>query len=165
MRETPPAVPVQRKKWPDRGGIKQMGQGRLIMYHKQGTSARTLFLQLDHGGVCAFEPIPRLAAVIEDDTGPGAKDNVRSHPAPLLSHATEYLGLEKNKLEVDGEFQALLDVPGEQIEVYLARFTTQDPPYKQVDKIGASFVPLTALRNLPPTELELLREAYKIIMG
>ena len=31
---------------------------RVILYHKQSTSARTRFLLFASGSVCAFEPIP-----------------------------------------------------------------------------------------------------------
>ncbi|MDD1650808.1 MAG: hypothetical protein LUO80_10515, partial [Methylococcaceae bacterium] len=46
---------------------------RLILYHSQSTSARTLFLRHATGSVIAPEPLPFLSRVLDEtgqDTGP-----------------------------------------------------------------------------------------------
>ena len=39
---------------------------RLILFHKHPMSARMNFLRFQNGGVCAFKPLPKLAAIIEN---------------------------------------------------------------------------------------------------
>ena len=58
-----------------------------------------------------------------------------------------------------------VDVPNGPEVVYLARFTTTDPPYHEVEQADCKFAALTEFRGLPPAELELLRRAYQVIMG
>lgn len=140
-----------------------MQAARLIMYHKQSTSARTRFLKLAHGGVCAFDALPRLAQL--SDAEPGDPARVLQHPAALLSRAEQSMGLPRGGLELDTAYRVRLDVPGDPIEVFLARFTDVDPPIVQAESAGACFIDLTQARGLPPTELQLLRLAYESILG
>jgi hypothetical protein len=136
---------------------------RLIMYHKQVTSAMTRFLRMPDGGVCAFEPLPPMAQMVEEDDDI-ASPTVKTHPASLLSRAEQWLGLPAGGLELDSEFSALVDIPGGAQTVYLARFTSIDPPHDEVGRVGGRFVVLTETRDLPPAELLLLGRAYKVIM-
>jgi hypothetical protein len=140
---------------------------RLIMFHKQGTSARTRFLLLDSGTVCGFEPLPRLAEVIDHDfeASESAASNVAFHPGALVHGAETRLGLSAGSLEAIGDFHARVDVAGGPVSVYLAAFTTQDPPFSAAESIGGSFIELPEARMLPPTELQLLRLAYEYLFG
>ena len=104
-----------------------MQSTRLIMYHKQFTSARTRFLMLDHDGVCAFDSLPPLAQVLERKEMPPEK--VAQHPATLISQAEQALGLSRGGLELETGFRVRVDVPGGTIGVFLARFTAIDPPF------------------------------------
>jgi hypothetical protein len=65
---------------------------RLIMYHKQSTSARTRFLKLAYGGVCGFAALPPEAMI---DEAPGASAKVVTHPAAVLRDAEVHLGLHR----------------------------------------------------------------------
>jgi len=56
-------------------------------------------------------------------------------------------------------------VPDGCIQVFLARFTTIDPPFAAAATQGAEFVELPQARNLPSTELLLLRKAYELVIG
>lgn len=138
---------------------------RLIMYHKQSTSARTSFLRLGNGGVCAFEPFPTLAQVLGDGESNIDTPSVINHPAPLIAKVEQQLGMAANSLVAEREFLEQVDIPGKIVTVYLARFTTMDPPHQIVATTGCRFGLLTEFRDLPPVELELLRRAYKVIMG
>lgn len=136
---------------------------RLILYHKQSTSAMIRFLRLSDGGVCAFDPLPPLAEMVEEGEAIQTP-KVKAHPAALLARAENWLDLPAGSLMLDGAFQAMVDIPGGARPVYLARFTTIDPPHEQADNVGARFVVLTQMRDLPPAELLLLGKAYKVIM-
>lgn len=136
---------------------------RVIFYHKTATSAKTCFLKQQSGEICCFKKIPSLSQII-DPSEPGYEDEVTPHPVLLLKHASEKWGFTQDEMEIDREFHEKIDVAGDCLSVYLARFTTIDPPYESVKNIGASFISITQARNLSPVELELLRRAYNVIM-
>lgn len=132
---------------------------RLIMYHKHHTSARTLFLKLNDT-ICAFSPLPSLSQINDSHV----QLPVVIHPAALIAHAEKLMGLENGLLEIDNQFQEQIDVSQGPITVYLARFTSVDPPHELVAMSEGRFIALTEARQIPPTELELLRRAYAAIM-
>lgn len=137
---------------------------RLILYHKQATSARTLFLRLPHGGISAFEPLPELAQLIEPGITPVESSNVHAHPTPLAARAEQHFSLPGGSVEIDAEFRHGVDIPGGPVAVHLGRFTTIDPPFDEVAAQGARFIALTEARDLSPAELALLQSAYAQIM-
>lgn len=139
---------------------------RLIMYHKHGTSARTRFLKLAHGGVCGFDPLPVLSQLIDGEVVRHQEANALvCHPAPLVAQAEQTLGLPAGSLEAEGEFFEQVDVDGGPLAIYLARFTTVDPPFDAVRQQGGEFIDLTEARGLSGTELELLRKVYEFVLG
>lgn len=138
-----------------------MSMTRLIMYHKQSTSARLRFLKLSYGGVCGFEALPSLSQILDEEP----EGSVAIHPASSVSNAEQFLRMSSGDLEADGEFKAFIDVPDGVIQVFLARFTSIDPPFKIAEAHGGEFVDLPQARNIVQVELELLRKAYETVMG
>jgi hypothetical protein len=134
------------------------GVPRLILFHKQKTSARTRFL-LFADTVLAFGPLPVSASVA---TGTGA---VRPHPAAYLRAAEQRLALPAGSLEAVGDFSVDVDTATGPVPVLLAGFTSIDPPFAAAEAIGARFAPITEARRLPDVELELLRQAYEVLIG
>lgn len=135
---------------------------RLILVHKQGTSARTRFLRYADG-IVAPEPFPKLAQVLgEDEVADGA--SVVAHPAALLRQVAEGLGLGAGDIVLESDFRAHVDTPQGVAPIYLGRVTTIDPPFAAAEKAGARFIAITEARDLPPSELELLRRAYECVM-
>lgn len=137
-----------------------MGEPRLILYHKHDTSARTRFLRLAHGGVCAPDPLPAGAAL-----EPQRTSALLTHPAMLLKAAEARLHLARGSLEADGGFRCRVSGDGDVTDVHLARFTAIDPPFAAADAQGACFIDLTQARGLAAIELALLRRAYEHILG
>ena len=133
---------------------------RVILYHKQATSARTRFVKFAEDTIFAFGPVVQLSQIQERDD-----DNTRVHPAAVMQHTEALLGLDAGCLKAEPEYQHSIEVPGGNIHVLLANITTIDPPFDAVAKVGASFIDLTQARGLPPIELELLRYAYELILG
>jgi hypothetical protein len=134
------------------------GVPRLILFHKQKTSARTRFLRFADT-VLAFGPLPASAA-------PAATvGTVRPHPAAHLHAAEQRLGLPAGSLEPVSDFSVDLDTPEGVVPVLLAGFTSIDPPFAAAEAIGGRFVAITEARGLPPVELELLRRAYEVLIG
>lgn len=138
-----------------------MAEPRLILFHKQSTSARLRFFKLAYGGVCAFDALPTLSQLLDDKP----EQSVALHPATYVTAAEKRLGMSAGDLEAEGEYMAYVDVPDGVVQVFLARFTSIDPPFHIAEAEGGEFVELTQTRNLPQVELELLRLAYETVMG
>lgn len=133
---------------------------RLILAHKQKTSARVRFLRFPDG-ICAFAPLPVLSSVEEEDsTSP-----VAYHPNAWLRTAEANLGLESGSLKPEPEFNATVQTPDGAITVQLASFDTVDPPFAEAEAIGARFIAITDARGGTPVEMELLRRAYAALLG
>jgi hypothetical protein len=132
---------------------------RLILAHKQSTSARVRFLCFAHG-ICAFAPLPRLSSFDED--APAQK--VLHHPGVYLRPAEQRLGLPEGTLKQEPEFFAVVQTPDETIEVNLVLFATMDPPFAAAEAAGARFIAITEARNCSDVELGLLRHAYTILV-
>lgn len=137
---------------------------RLILFHKQGTSARTLFLRHANGSVITPTPLPFLSTVLdEDEEGPAEANFI--HPAALARDYCTSLGVEAKMLEPEGEFFQRVDTPGHVVSVYLVRFTCMDPPRALFNPQGGQFCAITELRGGHPAEMALLQKAYEVILG
>lgn len=133
---------------------------RVILFHKQATSARTRFVRYAHDSICAMNSIPMPAQLVER---PSAK--TVHHPSAILSDMEKEMELDEGTLKAEGDFQQTVEVPGGDIQIILASVDTMDPPFEQMEKQGASFIDLTQARGLPPVELELLRGVYEYVLG
>ncbi|RCX32019.1 hypothetical protein [Thioalbus denitrificans] len=138
-----------------------MIDSRIILFHTQATSARTRFLRLPGATVCGFEPLPPGAELLAEGSG----GKVALHPGAAVRDAELRLGLPVGSLEAEGEYLANVQAGSGPVTVFLARFTTIDPPFAAAAAAGAEFIDLTAARGLPALELELLRRAYELILG
>jgi len=134
---------------------------RLVMYHKQATSARTRYLRLGDGGICAFQPLPGGAELVFEPSEEGV---VLPHPGAVIAAAEQWLGLGAGGLEFQGQFRARARSDGQSLSVFLLRFTDIDPPFHAADAVGAAFIAITEARGLAPAELEILRRSYEYIM-
>jgi hypothetical protein len=130
---------------------------RLLCFHKQNTSARTRFLRF---GTSVLAPAPLPAG---SETAPAGK--VRPHPAISLRALAPLLGLPADQLKPVGDFAVDVVTPDGGVAVLLVEIATLDPPLSAAETMGASFIALTEARGLPPIELELLRQAYEILIG
>jgi hypothetical protein len=132
---------------------------RLILAHKQSTSARVRFLCFDHG-ISAFEPLPPLSSFDEATPSP----HVVHHPAVYLRAAQTRLGLPDGSLKHEPEFVAFVTTPDALIAVNLVLFTSIDPPFAAAEAVGARFIAITEARNFTDVELGLLRHAYPVLV-
>lgn len=153
-------------------GVSSMNQPRtsdecacLLLYYKQPSGAGAQFVCFPHGGVSAFEPLPRTAEVLGGDDCRRQGGEPAPRPAPLLGAAQRYFDLPDGSLQVDRRFHACLQTDARPVDVYLAQFTVADPPFEAVDRKGARFLELTEARDLSRTERELLERAYSVIMN
>jgi len=134
---------------------------RLILAHKQKTSARLRFLRFEHG-MCAFTPLPKLSLVEEEGE---AEPPVAYHPNAWLRAAEQRFGLDSGALRAETEFHATVQTPDGQVTVHLASFETVDPPFEEAEALGGKFVAITEARGCAPAEMELLRRAYAAMLG
>ncbi|MGC2165194.1 MAG: hypothetical protein WA632_04185 [Gallionella sp.] len=132
---------------------------RLILAHKQSTSARVRFLCFAHG-VVAFQPLPALSTFDEDAPAP----QVIPHPGVYLRPAELRLGLPEDSLKHEVEFVAHVQTPDTIISVNLATFKSIDPPFAAAEAVGGRFIAITEARNLSDVELNLLRHAYPVLV-
>ncbi len=105
-----------------------MPDTHLILYHKQSTSARTRFLRFRHGGVCGPEVLPADATV--DDPGGGNAATLLTHPGMLLRATETALDLARGSLASDAGFHCRVFAGADSGDVYLAHFTSIDPPFE-----------------------------------
>lgn len=134
---------------------------RLILVHKQRTSARVRFLRYANG-IVAPDAFPELAQVLGEDEGD--PPDVVVHPAMLVNRVAGDLGLDVDDIAIESDFSANVDTPQGIAPIYLGRITTIDPPFDAADGIGAKFIAITEARDLGPSNLELLRRAYACVM-
>ncbi len=134
---------------------------RVILYHKQATSARTRFLRFGHDSVCAPHPVSMPAQLLDGDD----QSRVDMHPAGMLREMEKRIGFERGCLKAEGEFRTVVETPRNNIRIFLARIDTIDPPFAVAEQADSRFIDLTQARDLPTVELQLLRQAYELIMG
>lgn len=133
---------------------------RVILYHKQATSARTRFVRFGGKTVFASGPVEALSQVNDSE------DNTPAiHPAAILKSTENALNLPQGCLKSEAGFQHSIEVPGANIPVVLACIETMDPPFEEIEQAQGQFIDLTQARGLPPVELELLRHAYELVLG
>jgi len=133
---------------------------RLILLHKHGTSGRLRFLCL-RSGVVAFQPLPALAALRDEDYSP----TLQFHPTAIVREAEILLGLPEGGIEPVAEFQAWVDTAAGDVPVLLAAFTGIDPPFAAAERSGGRFIAITESRQLSELERNLLRRAYEHVLG
>jgi hypothetical protein len=133
---------------------------RLLLAHKQKTSARVRFLRFPHG-LTAFQALPADSSVQEET----AASQVEMHPGLYLRSAERQLGLEPGNLALEAEFSACVATPDGIIRVRLATFTSIDPPFEAAASLGGRFIAITEARGCAPADLDLLRQAYTVLMG
>ena len=137
-----------------------LSDNRLILFHKHPSSGRTLFLRLGET-ICQFDGISAASGVVEKHIG---ENQMKENPSELLMDAEKRLEMSRGSLEIDRDFDVIIDDSDTPIQIYLARFTALDAPEEQLAERGGKFIAITEARHLPPTELELLRLAYSAIM-
>lgn len=139
-----------------------IASARVILYHKQATSAMTRFCLLGTGSVCIGGDLPEGSRLVTHERR--ADLSVVPHPEVLKAELKHWFSLPSGALAVEGGYQELVETGDGLLHVSLMRATTIDPPFAEAAHVGASFATLTEARTLPGIELELLRSAYAMIM-
>ena len=133
---------------------------RLLLLHKHGTSGRLRFFCLS-SGVVAFQPLPELSALRDEDYSP----TLQFHPTAVIREAEIRLGLAEGAIESVPEFHAWVDTPAGDVPVLLAAFASIDPPFAAAERTHSRFIAITESRQLTEIERNLLRRAYEHVLG
>jgi len=141
---------------------------RLILFHKHPVSAKLHFVRFAYGGVCGFEPLPKLSALIEsncESTNESKTPESVIHPNTILRWAEQHLQLQSDTLQAELEYCEQVEVPNETITVYLAGFSGYEMPDATLSRYDARFVTLMECIGIAPVDMLLLQKAYRVIMG
>jgi hypothetical protein len=131
-----------------------------ILLHKQNTSSRLRFFCLPHG-VLAFTSLPadlQVNQISSLETGLTA-----GHAA--LVNAEQQLKLPPLSLEPVDDFQVVLSTNQGDISIFVAAFTSIDPPFEAADELGGRFIAMTEARQLSDLDRNLLRLVYEHVLG
>ncbi len=137
-----------------------MDNNRLIIYHKQAASARILFFALN-GSVCHCDGLPSESKIVDSSI---EEDRVIDYPETLIPTIKQRLEISSNILEIEKTFIAIAKSEDLEINIYLARFTTIDPPREELKHTGGKFIPIVEARTFPAVELKLLGLVYSFLM-
>lgn len=137
-----------------------MKKNRFVMYHKQSASARILFFTLN-SSICHFNALPTNSKIVESSI---EEERVVEYPENLLPSIKKQFSISSNILKIETKFQAIAKNDDSTITIYLANFTTVDPPREQLAHLGGKFISIIEARSLPSIEVELLGLAYSFLM-
>lgn len=137
-----------------------LDRNRVILCHFDSYSTALVFARYGDS-VLAPAPLPETASAI-----PVLSDVDAQHaPGAVLDAFVARYGLDPTKLKLDDDFQAWLSSDGDPIRIHLARFTTIDAPHEALEPSGGVFKPISGMRGMPMIELNLMRQAFNLIMG
>lgn len=137
-----------------------LSHNRVILCHFDTYSTALLFARFG-GTILAPAPLPETAspAQVPPDAGE------RHAPEAVLAAIIRQYALDDGALKLVAPFQAWMDTGQDVIRIHLARFTTFEAPRAAFEPYGAVFKPISELRGSPAAELNLLRQAFNLIMG
>lgn len=137
-----------------------LDRNRVILCHFDSYSAALLFARYG-SSVLAPTPLPEAARDM-----PAPDDAGEQHaPAAVLDALTAKYGIDAAQLRLDEDFDAWLSSASGPIRIHLARFTTFEAPHQAIALHGGAFKPISQMRGMPTTELNLMRQVFNLIMG
>jgi hypothetical protein len=137
-----------------------LDRNRVILCHFDSYSAALLFARYGDS-VLAPTPLPEAASAI-----PAPDDAAAQHaPDAALAALTAQYGLDPKQLKIDDGFQAWMASDSGPIRIHLARFTTFEAPCEAIEPLGGVFKPISQMRGMPVTELNLMRQVFNLMMG
>jgi len=137
-----------------------LDRNRVILCHFDSYSTALLFARYGDS-VLAPTPLPEAASAI-----PAPSDASAQHePDAVLDALAAQHGLDRMQLKIDDGFQAWMDSDTGPIRIHLARFTGLDAPHEAIEPLGGVFKPISQMRGMPVTELNLMRQVFDLIMG
>jgi hypothetical protein len=137
-----------------------LAQNRVILSHFDPYSTALVFARF---GKTLLAPggLPDGAVVA---VAPPALEGIHAGDA-VRQAAVERYGFDPEELVRDAGFDAWLTAGGTLVRIHLLRFKTFRAPAAAIEPHGGVFRPISELRGVPRTELELVRRVFDLIMG
>lgn len=137
-----------------------LDRNRVILCHFDSYSAALLFARYGDS-ILAPAPLPEAASAIQARGNASAQHE----PSAVLDALTAQYGLDPKQLKIDEDFQAWMSSDSGPIRIHLVRFTGLDAPHEAIEPLGGVFKPISQMRGMPMTELNLIRQVFDLIMG
>ncbi len=137
-----------------------LDRNRVILCHFDSYSCALLFARYGDS-VLAPAPLPEAASDMPTPSDAGAQ---HTSAAVLDALAARY-ALDPAQLKIDDDFQAWLSDDSGPIRIHLARFIGLDAPHAAIEPLGGVFKPISQMRGMPVSELNLMRQVFNLIMG
>lgn len=137
-----------------------LDRNRVILCHFDSYSCALNFARYGDS-VLAPAPLPESTS---DMPAPSDAGDQHAPHAVLQALATQS-ALDPAQLKIDDDFQAWPSDDSGPIRIHLARFTGIDAPHQAIEPLGGVFKPISQMRGMPPTELNLMRQIFNLIMG
>ena len=137
-----------------------LDRNRVILCHFDSYSTALLFARYGDS-VLAPAPLPEAASAMPTPDDVGAQHE----PRAVLDALAAQHGLDPAQLKLDDGFQAWLSSDDGPIRIHLASFTTFEAPREAIEPLGGVFKPISQMRGMPVTELNLMRQVFNLIMG
>ena len=135
-------------------------RNRVILCHFDNYSAALLFARYGDS-VLAPTPLPETANAMPEPGKAGAQHD----PGTVLDTIVAQYGLNPTQWKMDDGFEAWLSSDSGPIRIHLARFTGLDAPHAAIEPLGGIFKPISQMRGMPVTELNLMRQVFNLIIG
>jgi hypothetical protein len=133
---------------------------RVILCHFDSYSAALNFARYGDS-VLAPVPLPESSSDM-----PAPEEAGEQHaPAAVLDTLVAKYGLNPAQLKIDEGFEAWLSDDNGPIRIHLVRFTGLDAPHEAIEPLGGVFKPISQMRGMPMTELNLMRQVFNLIIG
>ena len=137
-----------------------LARNRVILCHFDSYSTALVFARYG-ASVLAPAPLPEGAAAV-----PAPADTEAGHtPGAVLDALATRYGLDPAQIRLDEGFEAWLSGDNGPIRIHLARFDALDAPHEAIEPLGGVFKPISQMRGMPMTELNLMRQVFNLIMG
>lgn len=137
-----------------------LDHNRIILCHFDSYSCALNFARYGDT-ILAPAPLPPSAS----DTPPLETAGEQHAPDAVLEAMVAKYGLNPAQLKIDEGFEAWLSGESGPIRVHLVRISSPDIPHEAIEPMGAVFKPISQMRGMPATELNLMRQVFNLIMG
>ncbi|MEW5837833.1 MAG: hypothetical protein AB1717_03255 [Pseudomonadota bacterium] len=138
---------------------------RLVIFHKQATSARLRFVCFRHGLFAFGATDDSELELMDEDEDAAPRSAVEWHPATLQRMAEGYLGLQAGASSMEPEFHAVARTNKGFLRLRALALTAIDPPFAAIERIGGRFISITEARSMNALEREALRRVYAHVLG
>ena len=132
---------------------------RVILYHFDTYSCALLFTRFGNT-ILTPAPLPENAIAI-----PAPADiDARHSPHVVLDAVVLQYGFDPAQLKLNEDIDAWMSSDSGPIRIHFMQLTTPDAPKQAIEPDG-KFKPISDMRGVPMSELNLMRQTFNLILG